>query len=40
MALIDCPSCGKEISDKAKVCPQCGKVLHDENVTTLSLIHI
>lgn len=34
MALINCPSCGKEISDKAKVCPQCGKVLHDENVTT------
>lgn len=24
MALITCPECGKEISDKAKVCPNCG----------------
>lgn len=24
MALIKCPECGKEISDKAKVCIQCG----------------
>ncbi len=24
MALIKCPICGKEISDKAKVCPNCG----------------
>ncbi len=23
MALIDCPACGKKISDKAKVCPHC-----------------
>ncbi len=27
MALIFCPSCGKQISDKAKVCPACGAVL-------------
>lgn len=24
MALITCPECGKEISDKAKACPNCG----------------
>lgn len=24
MALINCPECGKEISDKAKTCPNCG----------------
>ena len=24
MALINCPECNKEISDKAKSCPNCG----------------
>ncbi len=24
MALIKCPECGKDISDKAKACPNCG----------------
>ena len=24
MAMIQCPECGKEISDKAKTCPRCG----------------
>ena len=24
MALINCPECGKEISEKAKSCPNCG----------------
>jgi uncharacterized membrane protein YvbJ len=24
MALIECPECGKEVSDKAPGCPQCG----------------
>lgn len=24
MALINCPECGKEISDKASACPHCG----------------
>lgn len=24
MALIKCPECGKEVSDKADVCPSCG----------------
>ena len=27
MALINCPECGKEISDEAKSCPNCGKPL-------------
>lgn len=27
MALITCPECGKEISDKAENCPNCGYVL-------------
>ena len=24
MALIECPECGKEISDRAEFCPHCG----------------
>lgn len=24
MALMKCPECGNEISDKAKKCPRCG----------------
>ena len=24
MALIQCPECGKEVSEKAKNCPNCG----------------
>lgn len=31
MAMINCPECGKEISDKAKKCIHCGKVLVEEN---------
>lgn len=30
MALIKCPECGKEISDKAFKCPQCGKQLNEK----------
>ena len=30
MALINCPECGKEVSDKAEVCIHCGYPLHDE----------
>ncbi len=29
MALIKCPECGKEISDKAKTCIGCGCPLED-----------
>lgn len=28
MALIDCPECGKEISDKAASCPHCGNPIN------------
>ena len=32
MALINCPNCNKEISDKAKVCVGCGhQILDDTN---------
>lgn len=30
MAMINCPECGKEISDKAKKCVYCGKVFSEE----------
>ena len=32
MALINCPECGRQISDKAVTCPGCGYVLHKEQV--------
>ncbi len=31
MALIKCPECGKEISDKATACPNCGMPLRRED---------
>lgn len=31
MALIKCPECGKEISDKAATCPNCGMPLRKED---------
>lgn len=31
MALTDCPSCGKKISDKSKTCPHCGFAIGDAN---------
>lgn len=30
MALIKCPECGKEISDKAIACPECGCPMNDQ----------
>lgn len=32
MALIKCPECDKEISDKASVCPSCGCPIHEGGV--------
>ena len=32
MAMVKCPECGQEISDKAKKCVHCGKVLIEEEV--------
>lgn len=31
MALIQCPECGREISDKVKACPHCGYPLQEHN---------
>ena len=28
MAMINCPECGKQVSDKAASCPNCGNPLH------------
>jgi len=36
MALISCPNCGKEISDKAYQCPKCGFVLKEQSSHTCS----
>ncbi len=29
MALIKCPKCGKEFSDRAQTCPQCGMSINE-----------
>ncbi len=36
MALIQCPECGKEISNKAQACPHCGKPMQEEKEYALS----
>lgn len=30
MAMIKCPECGKQVSDKAKACPGCGYPIEDD----------
>lgn len=37
MALIKCPECGKEISDKAKTCPNCGSPVLQEQSEAKSI---
>lgn len=32
MALIKCPECGKEVSDKAKTCINCGCPMEEMNI--------
>ena len=32
MAMIQCPKCGQEVSDKAKKCIHCGEVLIEDIV--------
>ena len=39
MALINCPNCNKEISDKAKVCVGCGHKLVDDINTENAMIN-
>lgn len=38
MALINCPECGKEISDKAPACPNCGMPLRREDRGTYDVV--
>lgn len=46
MALIKCPECGREISDRANSCPNCGyPILHEinpviENLTSLNNVNV
>lgn len=36
MALVKCPECGKEVSDKASACPNCGyRISHPEKMSTI-----
>lgn len=37
MALIKCPECGAEISDKAACCPKCGASVEGKNNTSSSM---
>ena len=37
MALIQCPECGKEISDKAQACPHRGKPMQEEKEYSLKI---
>ena len=36
MAMIQCPECGQEISDKAKKCIHCGKIFIEETMVSTS----
>lgn len=36
MALITCPECGREVSDKATTCPYCGNPLKENPETEMS----
>ncbi len=36
MSMINCPKCGKEISDKAAVCPSCGFIPTNQSLVTCS----
>ena len=36
MALIKCPECGKQISDKAPACIHCGYPLNESSTTTIN----
>lgn len=38
MALINCPECGKEISDQAETCPNCGIALKRKRIRQSILI--
>ena len=40
MALINCPECGKEVSDSAEMCPNCGYSIVIEEYITEGIISI
>ena len=40
MAIIKCPECGKEISDKAKTCIHCGCPIEDIGITDIIKIKV
>lgn len=40
MAIINCPECGKEISDKALSCPNCGYPLNQSTAIMASGVHM
>ncbi len=39
MALINCPECGKEISNQAAACPHCGFASKKDNMQPINLNH-
>lgn len=39
MALINCPECNNEVSDKAKTCPNCGYSMRTKNTIDFSNKH-
>lgn len=38
MALISCPECGREVSDKANACPNCGYPIEQDKIKENKLI--
>ena len=40
MALINCPECGKEISDSTKICPHCGYKLKNKSASKKWIIPV
>jgi zinc-ribbon domain len=36
MTLIQCPDCGREISDRARACPGCGRLLQERGPATVA----
>lgn len=40
MALITCPECGKQISDKAKHCINCGYPLNSKNICIIDGVEV
>lgn len=40
MALIQCPECGKEVSDKARKCPHCGYPLEELEKKEIGRAHV